>query len=519
MRKTLIHRFRNSGSEVEEEAVTPSAFGADTIFFFDAARSASIYQEINATGNASATTGVPLNISDTDNDLVGYVYDLGPNALTLTNSASSATRPTLKSDGIRSSYFEFTGAHYLFIQNSTVILRPAFQASPVWGIMIWIKKGLDGTLQTVLSSSNGSASQRGFHLSLAAANKVLFRLCDGDGSLMANHTTTAGVAVADGWTPIMVYVNGTGTTGRITVGNNSEESFSISGGVTNSATNNLYFGARPDASEPFTGGIAQVIMLNRVITAGEWTNWKAFNPTRSSVNFRTLAYRYDFTDITTQWSDASATVQATVNGSVNTITNDKTSNFGTNPRSLQQTTAANQGVHRSNVVNSQAALELDGSNDNYNLLTLFGRGGSQTIYIAYINQDQSLASNIIDATYPSYASSAGELYDPPNAYVAWHFDVSLPSDVVSVDVENANQVTIIALRTYGEQRTIFNYSGASNSTTTTKKFEPVNFGRAANGDASLYMDGYYLLIEDWHGHETDSQVIAHMQEIGEQFGL
>lgn len=501
-------------------AETPDALGVDAIFYFDPSRSESLYEEISASFNANNAIGVPLNRADTDNDLVGLLYDLSNNAMYMTHTSSSSTRPTLTSDGTRSSYLNFTGSQGLILQNSTVILRPAHQvsSSTTWEIAIWAKKSVDGTSMTLYTNSDGATNQRGIFLGTTTGNAINARLGDGDGTLMVSITSTATWTVVDGWTVIRFWRNG--STCGIQIGNNTAQTAAVSGGVTNSASGDFRIGSS-SAGNGFNGGIAQLLMLNRLFTAGEVTDFKAFNPSRSNARFRLLARRYDFTDITTQYSDASATVPASVNGQVAAITNDKTSNFGPYPLSLQQGTSANQGIHRSNVVNGQSALEFDGSNDFYNVLNSTVRAGSGTWYFVYINQDTDLNSNIADANYPAYVASTGENYLDPSPYVAWHFDVGDVNESVSIaNIPNAGTITIIALRMYGGTRTIFNYSGESSEITTSDlQWAPVAFGRAANGDASLYHDGYAFIYEFWHGHETNSEVISHMQELGAQFGL
>ena len=508
-------------SSVQTSAETPDAFGADAIFYFDASRTATMWQEVSTGTGSAINVGVPINRATTDGHLVGFIYDLGNHAMFLTNTAGSSTRPTLTSDGTRHSYLDFNTTEYLILQNSTVILRPAHQAASItWEIILWAKKSVDGTAMTILTNCDGATNQRGIHMATTTGNKILFRIGDGDGSLMTNHTSTASWLVSDGWTCIR-FKRTNATTGTIQIGNNAEEAITVTGGVTNNATANLFIGASTAGASGFDGGIAQVLMLNRALTSGEITDFKAFNPSRSAANFRVVARKYDINDATLCFQETSRTTTATNGATIALVDNSVTSNFGPYLLPLQQSTAANEPTYRTSIANGKAALEYDGTNDNLTVTNVPPRGGACTWYFVLSNDDNTNGSQFVDCGYPGYGTLTGNNYDGTSPRFVFHTDVGAGTegDVVGVSATQ-NSINVVAYQINGQTRTAFNMSGATDSDSAcVKQWAPQNFGQNSSGDAAWNLDGYILYIEQVHGHETSSEVQTYMQTLKTNFGL
>lgn len=501
-------------------ASTPTAFGPDAIFYFDASRTKTMFQEVS-TGPASAiNVGVPLTPSTTDGNLVGFIYDLGPHAMYLTNTGGNTTRPTLSSDGTRHSFLQFDGSTtYLILQNSTIILRPAHQTATItWEVAVWAKKSVDGTAMTLYTNSDGATNQRGIYLSTTTGNKIIARIGDGDGSLMANYTSTAGWAVADSWTVIRFYRNG--ATAGIQIGNNAVETFAVSGGVTNNASNELRLGAS-STGNGFNGGIAQVLMLNRLFTADEVTDFKSFNPVRNSANFRVIARKYDFNNASKCFQETTRTTTATNGATIALVDNDVASNFGPYLLPIQTSTAANEPTFRTNVSNGLSALEYDGTNDNLSVTNVPPRGGSCTWYFVVSNDDNTAGSQFADCGYPAYGTLTGNSYDGTSPRFAFHTDAGAGTegDVVGVSA-TANSINIVAYRIYGQQRTLFNMNGSTDTdVATAKQWAPQNFGLNANGDTAWNHDGYALYYLQVHGYESDSEVQTNIAALKTAYGL
>jgi hypothetical protein len=502
--------------ESEPDLVTPVAFGANTVMFFDPSRTKTMFKEVSTTSASANNVGVPVTEANTDDDLVGFIHDLGQHALYLTNTGGSTTRFVLKSDATRNSYWELDATKALILQNSTSILRNMHKASPTFGWAGWFKKNVDGTVMYYCSSTN-AATSRGFEIRTTAANKLSFLLSDGDGGYMVNFTSTASILVADLWIPFRL--NSNGTTLTCTIGNNANETGAISGGNASTAANNLTIGRRSDATSAFNGGIGAFILNNTPITDVEWTDWKTYNPIRQSNHFKTTARKYDYNDPTYLFSDTSGTVPVVVDDPVAFVRNKAvTTNFGAYELGLNQATLANRPLYKTSIQNGRNGLLYDGSNDNLAIGQEPIRGGRFTWYFVFSNNDNTLGSHIFSGAGNCYLVATGNDYDETSPRIVAHQNVGVVGEAENIGL-TADSVNVVAVRLNGTERKLFNMSGESDTQTNSLQWSPTNFGVTNNGNTGWNHDGYALYYEQVFGYETDAEIIANINTLKTAYGL
>lgn len=516
------HAEKTNGSPI-------STIGAEEIAFWMAThRTATMFQEGGAGGEGVITP------TTADDENVGTMYDLGANGLILRSPTGSTTVPKLKSDGTRNSFLLFDGSNdRIVVQNSVKFFYPVTGPSPVFSWMFWLKmNGGDGAHHRIFNSAVGTGI--GIDVSRNTSNKLYFRVTDGAGTVW-EVTSTQNVVVATGWVPVIIIVNGTGASaGRFIISNTEDKTFTVTAGSsTESSVGNLFIGTRSSSSQFLNGSLGDVIIVNRVITAGEIAEFIAYNPTRSSEDFAPiLANKYDFNDNTYIFSDTAGTTPAVNGDPVRLVRNMKVSNFGDLFRNLNSASSGVSPVFRTNIQNGKNCLEWDGVDDTFTFDNTIGEdiGGKNTWFLIMKNDDTTFGSHAISGnnagTVGDYVVLTGSSYGSPapgstNPYFAVHPEASGSATPVDVDAKGpgVDDVKIVAFRRNATELKAWNGSFITETVSSDGPFGATHMGLDGHIGNNWDMDGYIFYLAKYNGVMTDLQVVQEINRLNNLYGI
>lgn len=499
----------------------PLLLNEDNVFFFSSHKERSMFQQISVETGVT-TTGVPVTQAKFDDNKVGFIYDLGPNALKAT-STSNAVPPVLDSDATKNTSFYFSGSKHLFIMNSRSICKNFHTAGETFSIFLWAKKEVNGTAMPMMANTNATSTNLGFYLATTTGNKVIFALYAGaSGNPIASYTSTADFLIADSWTPIIITVSGSGATaGTMYIGDNTPESFNVDNeGSASLPTGQVTFGSRENLGTFFTGNLDCFGAQNRVLTTEEIEDFQAYNPARSTANFLTLEIEYDFDDESTMWADVAKTTPITDGTGIAQVTNKKTSNFGPRTDDLTQPTSGSRPLYQSNVTNGLGVAEYDGIDNTLPLAEITERGGAFVIFFVIKNEDLDFGSRPIASSTDSYFVitgpnyDAGSIFDSP--YYVLHHEVSVSSDNPSGALSNGLDYEVFGIRRNQNITEVFTQDGTSKKTSV-RQWQVSELGRDQSGTNGFWMDGNFGKFIKYNGWMTDVEMIEKLNEIKNQY--
>ncbi|MDW0189335.1 MAG: hypothetical protein QOA70_06755 [Nitrososphaeraceae archaeon] len=473
---------------------SPKDFGSDTVLWVNPSDTSSMFKE----------RVIPITKSTVDTDPVGFMYEQGYHGLKLQTESADTRRPLLKTDSSRS-YLEFDGSlMYMRLLSSQKYLSLLHAASPVWGIMFWIKMpiGTYGGNHVICDSNAGASTNAGIRITRDSANKIALRVLKAvSGQNVCNPDSTATLTVASGWTSVIIYLNGIGASaGTMIIGNNTPQTFNVSAGVVAQANSDLYFLSNNATTTQYKGWINDFTIIKRIPTAQEITNYKAYSPSRKGYNFKAIATsEFDMDDGTKIFSDTARTTPIVDGATVAIVDNKIATIFGDLDRYLTQSTAGLRPAWRDNDLNGYSTIEFDGT-DSMTFNISNEAGGAWSILIVVKNDDSVNGSDIFNASGVKLRISGSS-----NSTANSNVDGQSYLSVVSSDNSNVNIApksvsegynTILIIRD-GNKMYMMNGLKEYAEGTITGSFSFTNTG--SSSDAGYELDGKIAYFKKWSG--------------------
>lgn len=375
-------------------AWSPAAFGSNLILWLDPANVTTMLQEQYA-------TNTPITAVTADTNPVGLIYDRGYHGYTI-GAEADTRRPLLGSDGTRNSYITFDGSNdYLRVLNVAKYLAPCHNATPTWTLMFWYKSALDGTSQFLINSNSSTTANAGISVQKTTANKLTILVSYASaGNNVCSFTTTNTITTASGWTPVIITINSTGANhGSIIIGNNSAETFTVNAGSTVNATNDLFIGCEVGPTAYTNGSFGDIVITNTVVSGGDITKFKAYNPTRSTNNFTPiLQWNFDFNNSSYVFADNAFTTPITNSTAIQGIKTAQASIFGELNRTAISAGSGTSPIWNQSFINSNSVATFDNTHpDNLAFIEALTReqGGKWTIIMVTQNVTHNIGSHLL----------------------------------------------------------------------------------------------------------------------------
>lgn len=385
-----------AGSETYGTAATASqatlwssrAFGNNLQVWINPSNTRKLFQEQGA-------TGIQLTDCDADGETLGSMYDGGINCLML-SAINDASRPVLQS-GAGGSYIDFDGTNHLMrFSISKKLFIGVNAVNPILSILITVHFDADGTNVSLIDSNDGSASAAGFFIQRLGATNRVQTIAYG-GGIMWNFTSTPTITAASGKTTIILTINGVGTgTGSLKIGANAAQTFNVAAGNATESSTECFVGARAQTNDrKLNGGLYDLTIVNKVVSAGEITSYQALSLPRHSTRFLKQSWSYDMNDSTKIWADTAKTTPITNGTAVRVIQNQIQPSFGSALKDLISPSAGESPLWREANINSLSSIEYDGSNDDlvFNCGTP-DNGGRWTLVFIAKNDDATNGSHV-----------------------------------------------------------------------------------------------------------------------------
>lgn len=482
-----------------------TAFGSDLVLFINDANTSTMFKEISTSAQITPVT--------TNTDPIGLIYDVGPQGHLISINADTR-RPTLSSDANRNSFLLFDGSNdFLAVANTKKYFSYFQGAAPTYSILLWAKSNGDGTLQALYSSNGRVTAQNGICLRKNADNTLNLFITNNSVALV-NVNTTATFTTADGWTTIIVTCSGAGANAlKIQIGNKTEQSFTMTAGTALDMQSDLHLGIRDGSVDnAFNGGLSAFMVVKRVITTDERTQYKAYNPSRTSTEFTAVTnFRHTFAAGKT-WADTAKTTPITAGTAIRLAENEVTSAIGSLNRDITTTGASTSPLWRATDINSLPAAEFDGVDDNFNGgVRVSARAGKKvSIYIAK-NRDAANGSHVANGS--EYVTQVGVDYDPGNQRWVYHIG---GGESVSSAVVNPTGYNLLVTRRNGTALDAWNSNKVKTSITTSQIENFTDYGKEFI--AGWQWDGFGCYIEEINGYMTDAQIEAMIDTLKTTYG-
>lgn len=462
-----------------------------------------------------------------DGALVGRIDDPSVSAHRVF-AQGTTVRPTFRTGSGRNAALQFDGStSHVEVENSKAAFR-FIHVDLTFTICVWAKKNLDGTSQFLCDSSQSTTANAGFSLSLTAANKVNFFIAKASaGNAVINKTTTAGLAVADGWTPITITCNA--GSGSIQVGANAAESFTCAAGASagTNSQNDLEFGAISGThASKFNGWIADFSVWNTVLSSGDLASYRSFDPAVAATTLGRqvtggtsiaadglshLRDWLDYSDTASLYTDTGKTTNVASDGDAIAVAANKTG--AQYLRDFTQSSSGLRPLYKTNINNGLGCGLWDGSDDTLTMTSAWGKGGAFTLFVIAKNLDQTIGSHILFAAGNSYLVVTGFNYSGntgnnglnPNGspYVGLH---CADSNFIPVgNLVNPTGFNIIEIVCNGSNFKVFVngiHLGGTGVGTNTAGFSPVEMG-GDSARAQWRMDGY---IQEYAHYTVDHSI-------------
>lgn len=489
-------------------------FGDDLFLYLKPSKLKSIFQEGNTT--AQVTDGA---LAAT----VGLIYDQSQNAMKAL-ATNAAFAPVLTTSGTMTG-LSFNGTfRSLRVTNSKKFFSPIHAAAPIFELAFPIQASSDGVAAFVMGTTIGGANN-GFYLLRTSANRFQFLTVDG-GSAKTNYTTTFTLTVADGLSRLKIKCNGSGAgAGTITkvteAGVETSETFTVVAGTSIDSSVDLAIGTRPnlDGTSNFNGFIGWIIGVNRVLTAGEWTMLKSYNPAVDSTEMDAiLELEYDPQNGATMWADTARTTPATDGGALNAMDNNITSNFGLHNRNLNASAA---GIYQTNFQNGYAAVEFNGVDTNFALAPYEDERGGKKIWLhIYKNLDATNGSHLMRGGSASiYGVQTGVNFGGGAGFPDYLFHTST-GDVSNEAplLNDADEYTVVVERTNGSTTDV--WTSANVKFSKTGLVGDHNYTQMGNeAIVGWQRHGPMLLTRKYNGHLTDAQVSSLISQFNTKYAI
>lgn len=511
-----VYRRSNVYGDTPEPPVFPFTLGDDLLVFLDESNLYSMLQE-------EALTGVPITNVVSDGDPVGLIYSGGFGGF-FARAENSSRRPLLASDIDRFNSLSFDGiADYLAIPNTAKYLRKFNESGSTWCIMFWIKMGAstNGVFSKIMTQGTSSTNV-GINIDHTAANKLeVYSYYASSGNTRFDKVSTANLNEAAGWVPVIIYANGNGAAaGTLLIGNNAPETFTIGAvGSTADATNDLRIGASFVPGSYFKGNLSSLMILNRIPTADEITEFKAFNPERNTTIRTQLRLSYDFNNTAKGWADANKTIPITNGVGVRAWETEQASPFGGLNRDLTSASAGASPIFNTLLLNGYGGLDFDGISDTLTFAEAVAseRGGRWTLVIVCKNDDATDGSHMLHGS--SYIAVTGSNYSgnptPGQSRVIPH--LSAGDSLAAVLKNQSDGYNVFIMTRNGSEITI--RTGANVVTTVTNS----NFCRFTSMGtefiAGWMLDGKVIMLDFYSGVLRETEIASRITAINTKYAI
>jgi len=245
--------------------------------------------------------------------------------------------------------------------------------------------------------------------------------------------------------------------------------------------------------------------MSRILTGDEITEYKNYNPNRSTDYWYTKELDFDFNDAAKLFSDNGVT-PVVDNDPIYRVNNSVVLNFGSGNKYLTNTTLANRPLYKAAQINGLGIAFFDGVNDYFNFNIATERGGSFVFFLVFKNTDNTYGSHLLkSAAADCYVPLTGDDYvgSFTNPYAVVHHTVDVGGESVAIEIPPANEYSVVAFRRYSDSTTIFNGTSSSEITTPLQlSFYQIGTANYANWEA----DGNYARIIKYNGYMTDAQI-------------
>jgi hypothetical protein len=490
---------------------SPASFGDNLVTWMDSSRLSTMMQE-------QASSGIPLTDVTADGQPIGLIYEMGSNAFIL-RADSDARRPVLGSDANVNAYITFDGTDdYLRCVNTAKYFNAFHKASPLFSIAILARMGssTDASSRYLFGSNTNTTANSGIRMERTTANRIAVSATKSSaGNAVFSFTSTPTFTVSSGFQWILLEINGVGAgMGRLKVGANAWETFTVNAGAATDAASDLFIGALngPTAGTYFKGDIAQMVVINRTLTTEDITNITAFNPAKSSRSTWKKQWDIDFNESSTIFSDTAGTTPIVNNATIRLIRHNQTSSFGPINRELTSAAAGSSPLWRENHRSGKSYAEYDGVDDNldFNLSPTQERGGKWLTIIIFKNDDATIGSNFLKGA-EGYQVTTGTNYsgntlNNGNPYFLAHTSQGggVPANPPATPQNGGEGYNIFVFRRNGSLWNSWGGDKVKQSGTDSGSISYTDMGEQFN--PNFWTDGFYGRMVKYNGVPTDSEV-------------
>jgi hypothetical protein len=459
--------------------------------------------------------------ADADAENVGYIYDMGNRAYTW----NSTIKPTLNTiDGL--SCLDFSGTNKLvLIEDDLTKFGKLTENTSIWTLQFFIKfkVAADGVYQSVFSNrTSGGTTSRLLEVRKTSSNVLNVLMADGSGTFKTNNNTTATITSSDGWTPITIYKNGSGTGSlSIKIGSNAAETSDVntSGSAGNTATQ---LGLGSVFSGDLDAYVSNVRLYSRALTDDEISAYSDYTSVRTS-NYGDYRLRFDldFTDSTRMWTDSTRTVNVVDAGLIKYMDGDSRQDLDYNIGryidsggvDTNAPTYDEDGLNGGGVSVWDATRVMTIEEDNGDGM-MAERVGTWTMFVVLKNDTAATGSRpfrgdaVLNYLVKTGSAYSGAFDDP---YWALHND---PGVIAISPVETTDEWDVVCIR-----RVVNLFDTWSK--TLTKETNANNVGeynQSSMGDSAVAgweMNGKIQKVKVFSGALTDNEITTEMKSLAQ----
>jgi hypothetical protein len=513
-----------SGHTVPPFVPTPvtwaqQTFGSNLVFSLDASYRGIMEKE--------SAVNPGLTIPTADGDPIGFVQDMSPNAHIMFASADVG-RPTLGSDGTVNSFLICNGTSNAFvIENSKSCFQNSIGPSPVMCVMLRMKMGAstNGSDRMIINSSDypNVTTRKGIAFYRHNSNTMAW-VSRGSSGTLASFGTAFTITEADGWVDILLKCNGAGTN-KISIRKNSgsDETFNLAAGTLEDSSDlvNLFKCSNSNTNF-FKGNIAQVHIVNRLVTDAEWTSFRSYNPVVDYVTKPTVKQtHYSYAIPASRWQNTAETIPATAqNDPIGRLKNLVVTNFGgTLGREADAPTNGKRPLVNLAYMNGKDTGFYDGETSQQELdFFAWYNGGSWTMFLITqnIRTDEGTKQMVSPTnqylTYTCFADASNPAGPCHAAFKPYAIDHTTNGQFCLLNVHDQMNVTV--WRVTGNTLSMFDGAGNKVDATITGK---QNFQKMG-GLAGTWTNSQYAEIQRYT-YMTDADVLAAIRYINNYWGM
>lgn len=475
-------------------------------------------------------SGTPVTDVNSDGESIGTIYDYGRAAYV--GGTNTSARPTLGSDATQANWVSF-GSAGGFVFSQKAYFAGFNAVTPVYSVLMKVKitgGNLTNRPFFLNLGANGTVTAStdiGLHWRLSSNNRFRIFSYKANATNIYDYSPATTFTSADGWITFIVTINGTGASaGTIRIKNESgsvdlTETFTVNAGVASVPTDALRIGSFAN----FAFG-SEIQVLNRVVTSGEITAFKSYNPARDT-NFDWIR-THDFNpqNVSYFYSDTGGTTQAVNNDGVALALFDNPTLFGDYKKEWNQSNSSWRPALKIPGGSALNYCDWDGTDDTFtvNSGTTLASGlspemfGRRATFVIAQNDDVALGSHFlsrIDLGDKEYLVQTGSGYTSgigSGPYAVLHFDPNFNYSVGDTDYagETDNQIFFWALTRNNDTFGIWGKRASASAHYTTAAGQNLNFtymGANGNSDASWYLDGRVYRVTEYSGVIPDAVII------------